>query len=468
MITTTTITDTDTVIQPRRSRIAVIATMFALLGSTFLGTLAQAIPLDERSRRERRRTPVVIAVEKISPTVVSISTEALNRRRSSPWDSLFQRHDRSSPRYRQASLGSGVIIDPKGYVITNEHVIGQADVRRIHVTLTDGRKLPARLVGRDIDNDIALLEVETKTPLPAATLARSDDLMLGESTIAMGNPFGLTGSVTTGILSATGRSIEFRGREVFTDFLQTSAVINPGNSGGPLLNINAEVIGINVAIHSRGPGIGFAIPVRRVREVVRKLLDPRITKRHDLGFEVKAEREDVGVLIARVDGDGPARQAGLETGDRIVAVNGRPVRDWIDFYTRLETLGASANAYDLRLERNRKPVTARVAPRRAKLTLTDREAFRLVGFQFTNLSAGAREQLEIDQGVRVSGVYRGSSAARIGLRNNDVVISIEGYPIADKSEVLELLAKLKSSRLDSLALRLVRQGELYSGKLSLP
>ncbi|HJX28342.1 MAG TPA: trypsin-like peptidase domain-containing protein, partial [Thermoanaerobaculia bacterium] len=200
-----------------------------------------------------RRTPVVIAAEKVSPAVVNISAESMVRE-VDPFFGLF-----FGPQTRQSqSLGSGLIIDPNGIVVTNAHVIEGAS--RIQVTMLDGRELEANVLGADRDADLAVLKVDARG-LPAVPLGQSGDLMIGETVIAIGNPFGLTHTVTTGVLSARGRTVPSeRGERLFTDFLQTDTSINPGNSGGPLVNILGEVIGVNTAIISGASGIGFAIP----------------------------------------------------------------------------------------------------------------------------------------------------------------------------------------------------------------
>jgi len=164
------------------------------------------------------------------------------------------------------SLGSGVIIDPKGYILTNEHVVAKAV--RVKVTLIDNREFEGKVVGADIKSDLAVIKIDSKRPLPYVKMGRSDDLMIGETIVAIGNPFGLKHTVTTGIISALDRTIRASERQVFSDFIQVDASINPGNSGGPLLNINGSLIGINTAIFKEAQGIGFAIPIDKARRIV--------------------------------------------------------------------------------------------------------------------------------------------------------------------------------------------------------
>src|SRR5436190_364291 len=225
-----------------------------------------------------RRSLVVEAVEKASPAVVNVSTEQIVEQRRSPFpfpqDPFFEEffRDFADPRprrFKTTSLGSGVIVAADGTIMTNVHVIERAS--RIHVTLADQRELDATLVGADADADIAIVRVKAGGDLPHIPFGSSAELMIGESVIAIGNPFGLSHTVTTGVVSAVGRSLRDEDR-TYTDFIQTDASINPGNSGGPLLDIKGELIGINTAIYGKAQGIGFAIPVDRAQRVMKDLV----------------------------------------------------------------------------------------------------------------------------------------------------------------------------------------------------
>ncbi|HEX6974403.1 MAG TPA: trypsin-like peptidase domain-containing protein, partial [Vicinamibacterales bacterium] len=218
-----------------------------------------------------RRTPIVVVAHNVLPSVVNIQTEATIRRRAvDPFFDPFGIFGGGERAYTSQSLGSGFVWSSDGIIVTNNHVVEGAS--RITANFNDGTQLPARLLGVDPDSDLAVLRVDGKN-FTAAPIGTSSDLMIGESVIAVGNPFGLSGTVTTGVLSALGRSVpsETQGR-TYTDFIQTDASINPGNSGGPLLNIEGKVIGINVAIYQNAQGIGFAIPVDRAKKVIQDLL----------------------------------------------------------------------------------------------------------------------------------------------------------------------------------------------------
>ena len=297
-----------------------------------------------------RRNAVVAAVEKAGPGVVNISTEQVVVRRSNPFfrfrdpsqDDLFREYFGrfSRPRrFRTTSLGSGVIVDPDGYVVTNEHVVRRAS--KIHLTLGDGRKLEGRLLSSDPDSDLALIKVDGDKPLPTVAMGHSDDLMIGETMVALGNPFGLESTVTVGVLSAKNRSVMLRGQEAYAGLMQTDAAINPGNSGGPLINAEGEVIGVNTMIFSTSGanvGLGFALPINRVRRVAEEII--RYGRRRDPwpGFKVEditALRRDLreqlglqvdqGGIVVNILTSAPAYVAGLRPGDAILAINGEPV-----------------------------------------------------------------------------------------------------------------------------------------------
>ena len=223
---------------------------------------------------------MVEAVEKHSPAVVNLSTEIYENRPVSPFqrqgpdpffDEFFNRFFGPAPerRYRRRSLGSGVLVDRKGHVLTNHHVVLRAS--EIHVTLVSGKEFSASLVGSDPASDLAVLKIELTEDIEPIPMGQSSDLMIGETVIAIGNPFGLSHTVTTGVVSALNRSLQAED-QLYKDFIQLDASINPGNSGGPLLNIHGELIGINTAIHREGQGIGFAIPVDRVRRIMDDLV----------------------------------------------------------------------------------------------------------------------------------------------------------------------------------------------------
>src|SRR5437762_2852878 len=297
-----------------------------------------------------RRSLVVEAVEKASPAVVNVSTEQIVEQRRSPFpfpqapffEEFFRDFADPRPRrFKTTSLGSGVIVAADGTIMTNVHVIERAS--RIHVTLADQRELDATLVGADADADIAIVRVKAGGDLPHIPFGSAADLMIGETVIAIGNPFGLSHTVTTGVVSAVGRSLHDEDR-TYTDFIQTDASINPGNSGGPLLDIKGELIGINTAIYGKAQGIGFAIPVDRARRVMKDLVSYGEVRHAWIGLVVQDLTPELaqhfgvrrGVVVAQVDPKSPAETASVARGDAIVKVDGRDVASREEFEQRID------------------------------------------------------------------------------------------------------------------------------------
>jgi serine protease Do len=296
-----------------------------------------------------RETPTVLAVRQVLPSVVNISTERIVSQAPSPWgvdpfEGMFQDFFREQRELKTTSLGSGVIITADGLIVTNAHVVDRAT--KVQVILADGTAYQAREVAGDRLNDLALLQVEDLPPgrkLQPAVLARPNDLLLGETVIAVGNPYGLGHSISQGVLSAVGRKVYYEGKTLFDDILQTDAPINPGNSGGPLINLHGEMIGINTAIHREGQGIGFSIPLLRVERLLASWLIPERFRDVRLGLiPGLLPRQDGSYAIAveSVMDDSPAAAAGLRPGDEIVAVDGRPTTTLFALSERLWRLAA--------------------------------------------------------------------------------------------------------------------------------
>ncbi|MEJ2097052.1 MAG: trypsin-like peptidase domain-containing protein, partial [Deltaproteobacteria bacterium] len=291
-----------------------------------------------------RRTAVVEAIQRVAPAVVNISSEYEIKTRSNPFsgfamdpffDSFFK--DFFDPGFEQrakrTSLGSGVIIDGKrGFILTNAHVVTKSE--SISVVLKDERAFSAQIVGSDPDSDLAVLKIETKESLPAIAMGRSDDLMIGETVIAIGNPFGFSHTVTTGVVSALNRSVR-TDDAVFHDFIQTDASINPGNSGGPLLNINGELVGINTAIYAKAQGIGFAIPINKAKRIVSDLIQYGEVVLSWTGLILQDLDEQLarylnvpgnkGVIIKAVERPSPAMEAGVQKEDILLSIEGEAI-----------------------------------------------------------------------------------------------------------------------------------------------
>jgi serine protease Do len=376
----------------------------------------------------KRRSAVVEVVQKVSPAVVFIGTEQGVDRRLRGGAQEEPSSERGGARGRSVqSLGSGVLIDASGLVVTNDHVIRGASA--IHVVLADGRELDAEVVGSDAGNDLAVLHVQGKGPFPAARLGTSADLMIGETVVAIGSPLGLQKTVTVGVLSATGRSFKADNDQVFDDFLQTDAAINPGNSGGPLLNLDGDVIGINSAILASAHGIGFAIPVDKVRRIVNELKSFGKMRPAWVGLEAvpltpgvarKAGWERThGVLIAHVHAGSPAALAGVRPGDLVTDIAGSPVADVDDFNARLRGYPARAS-FPLSLFRAGHELILTVTPEKFPSTLVDGLAWERLGLKVST-GKGA---------LVVVSVRHGSQAAQSGLQVGDLVTRLDNTPVA--------------------------------------
>ncbi|HSM93213.1 MAG TPA: trypsin-like peptidase domain-containing protein [Anaeromyxobacteraceae bacterium] len=411
-----------------------------------------ALPRADERPSPNRRTPVVQAVERVRGAVVNVSAEELVRVRvggqpQSMAELLFG-DLLETPRYRKGyavtSLGSGVIVSPEGYVLTNNHVIERGT--RLRVGLLDGREFTARVVGADPSSDLAVLKLQTSERLPYVPAGRSEDLLPGETVIAIGNPFGLSHTVTTGVVSAVHRNFKAGDRMLF-DFIQTDASINPGNSGGPLLDIDGRLIGINTAIlGERNAGIGFAIPIDRARRIADDLIAHGEVREGFLGVSVDdlPAREGArvgatgGVGVTAVDAGSPAERAGVRRGDVVDAVQGSPVGSAEEFRFRVRDLAPGAAAR-LDLSRGGKPLALQVT------------AVELAGARIEQL---VRSRIGIALGeekVRggtllvIRAVDRGSAAARVGLQQGDLVREVNSTEVDGLGEFRRVAGRARRS-----------------------
>jgi serine protease Do/serine protease DegQ len=412
-------------------------------------------------------------VKEVSPAVVNIATQGTVEVGRNPIfdDPFFRRffgEGQRGPRQRQNhSIGSGVIIDAAlGYVLTNSHVVANAD--KIIVTLTDKRQLKAVLIGHDPGTDVAVLKVEPND-LTDLHMADSDFVEVGDYVIAIGNPFGLGQSVSAGIVSALGRT--GLGIEAYENFIQTDASINPGNSGGALVNLKGELVGINTAIIAPGGGnigIGFAIPINMVRQIMDQLIEYGEVRRGRIGVQIQdltpdlAEEfgveHDGGALVAQVMPDSPAARAELSAGDVIIAVNGKAVRSGSDLRNIIGLLRVGSQVR-LRLIRDGVEIgiTLEIGEIQEVRAPASSDVPKLKGAAFGELPKSSPFFGRV-KGVYVVSVVQGSPAWQAGLRDEDVVTSVNRKPVTNPGELMAAASKAGGS----LLLNIIRgDGSLF-------
>ncbi|HEV8269275.1 MAG TPA: trypsin-like peptidase domain-containing protein [Thermoanaerobaculia bacterium] len=429
-------------------------------GSTALAAPPEAAPV-ARPGAEARRSPIVQAVEKIGPAVVNISAERLVRRRSTPFEQFFDFGfpDRRERGYKTESLGSGVLIDASGIVVTNDHVISGAS--KIFVTTSDGHELEADVLGSDADNDIAVLKVVSKG-LRAVKLGTTADLMIGETAIAVGNPFGLSNTVTQGIVSAIHRTVQGESGRTYSDFIQTDAAINPGNSGGALVNVVGELIGINTAIVGGANTIGFAIPVDRVKRIVDDLLRFGAVKPVWLGLRGttvssdrgRASARGIGMKIRSIYPESPAAAAGLARGDVIVSIDGRAVDSREDFETALTSLGPGRQV----------TLGVKSQGRERTATLTTARAPQDLGLEVLQREVGLTVRGGRSGSLVITSVGAGTPAQKSGLERGDEVAAVNGQKVASLEDLSRAVEQ--GFGRSGLVLVVVRGGYAYT--LSFP
>ena len=461
--------------QPRRAQVAVAAANTAIDARWLLVLLAFALLLCLPARARAiapdspRMTPVVRAVQAVAPAVVNItSTHVIEGQRVSPLEQFFGPGFPGLPGFdvpggrrvkqKRVSLGSGVIVDgDKGLVLTNAHVIAGGDEVMVH--LLDGREFTATVKGADPDFDLAVLQIKGAAKLPAVKLGDSGDIMPGETVIAIGNPFGFNHTVTTGVVSALGRTIRNKDG-AFTDLVQTDAAINPGNSGGPLLNIEGVLIGINTAVDTRAEGIGFAIPINKARRVMHDLMSAGRVAPLWLGLDLQdvdsrtamalGLRDAGGVLVTAVFPGSPAAKAGIVTGDIVESINASPVRDRRDY---LDILRNQTTGTSLRLQvlREGGPVKLEATPE----PFSDTDARALLERRW-GFSAAQTAQGVVVRQARADGPAE-------FLRQGDRITAVGSAEIRTMEDFLQAFRKERMS--GQVLLQVVRNGKGYYARL---
>src|SRR5215472_1868178 len=416
--------------------------------------------------------------KRVGPSVVNVSTTQVRKAAAdtpSPFDSddpmsqFWQRFfGGRMPRggsQRQTGLGSGFLIDRNGTILTNYHVVDGA--QKISVTLSDGKTYDAKVIGKDQKTDIAVVKIDAGQDLPAVTLGDSDRLEVGEWVMAIGNPFGLDHTVTSGIVSAKGRQI---GQGPYDNFIQTDASINPGNSGGPLINLRGEVVGITTAIYSQSGGnigIGFAIPINLVKELLPQLRGKGT--RGYLGVLIQKVTPEIadslgmdrgrGALVANVSKDGPAEKAGVKVGDVIIEFDGKEIKDSGDLPIVVARTPVDRKVR-MKVLRDKKELqlTVSVGELKDEEVVASAPEKGELGMTVQRLTPQIAESLGLEkaEGVVVSAVDPGSAADEAGIRRGDVILEVDRKPIRNIDEYKKSLAGVRKGK---GVLLLVRRGE---------
>ncbi len=444
-----------------------LASLGGLPGVVGGASLSHSTPVVEDVRVDA----TVKAVQKAMPSVVNIATETVVETRT-PYDAFVEQYfgHRRRTQERRYSVGSGVIVDESGYILTNDHVISQAS--RIWVKLSEeagGGEYEAIRVVSTSRSDVALLRIEAKAgeKFKAIDFARDDDLLLGETVVALGNPFGLGGSVSRGILSSKSRRPPMQDQKLdVLDWLQTDAAINPGNSGGPLINMKGELIGMNVAVYGEGQGIGFAIPIKRVGEAMADQLTPEAVR--SLWFGARVKPGAIPLVLGSVEPESPAAKAGLQAGDVILRLNGKTARNFIDF-TR-ELLNATASkpvSLQVRQGEQTREVTVNLVPesslfnaelvaRRTGLTLRELTPVEAKGF---GLQLGGFVVTEVEKDHPAAEALQGAIT---------FVQGMDGEPLGGMVRLARLLyGKNKGDKVGFNCAMLYRNGTTRTGVLEI-
>ncbi len=395
------------------------------------GLTGLAVAGDDREDGRRiRRSRVVEMVERVRNSVVNISASQHVKVHRPIFGTFFE--ERHSQRMTN---GSGFVIHKDGYIVTNEHVVARSTDHRVR--FANGQSYDAVIVAIDPQRDLAILRISPESPLVPLKLGRSDDLMVGEDAIAIGNPFGLENTVTRGVLSALNRDLEINGDVIYEDLIQTDASINPGNSGGPLFNILGELIGVNTAVRAEAENVGFAIPVDQLRALMPDMLDITHLYQVEVGIRVFG---DLAEVVELVD-DSPAAKAGARLGDRITGIAGETVLRDVDYYIAM--LGQRAgDTVDVSILRDGQP---------GKLTMQLTEVPKLDGAELAWQKLGMRLKpippavarqfrLRGNEGLVISDIVRGGPAERHGIGTGELLVSLGRYrawPLETVAQLLE-------------------------------
>jgi len=416
----------------------------------------------QRTAAKDWRSGFVEVAKKVKPSVVAIRSERTvtvgpgvgeDFFKGTPFEDFFKQHGGPPAKRKQMGEGSGVIVDAKGYILTNYHVVAGAEKISIH--LFDGRELKGTVRGTDSKTDLAVVHVEA-AGLPGATLGDSDKLQVGEWAIAIGSPFGLEETVTVGVISAKGRS--GLGTGTYEDFIQTDASINPGNSGGPLVNVDGEVIGINAMIIQPGQGIGFAIPINLAKTIMVELIKTGKVIRPWMGIglqDITSDlmkffnlKEKAGALISQVYGGSPAEKAGLKAGDAVIEIDGVKVTNSQDVVREVlkKQVGQKVNFVILR-EGKRTEISLTTAQMPEKIGEREpvKPAREWFGLRVSNVTPDIAKQLGLTktEGVVILGMDPNSVAQRAGLKAGDIILEVNRQKVFNENDYRSVMEKPK-------------------------
>ncbi len=422
---------------------------------------------------QSRRTAVVEAVEKTKRSVVSISSEK-KATSHSRWP--FSAEENQHPRV--SGMGSGVVIDPRGYILTNHHVVDK--VQGIEVQLFDGTSYPARVLQFDPVMDLAVVKIEPQRPLVAVEIGRSGDLMVGETVITLGNAYGYENTVSVGIVSALHRDVTLSDEQVYRNLIQTDACINPGNSGGPLVNIDGELIGINVAVRAGAQGIGFALPIDDVKRVAAELLSSRrlASTWHGLVAREAAKGGKHGVVVSEVQPGSMAESMGFKPGDELVRMGDSPVANIVDFELGMIDVvpGRPANVTirragaESRLALDVKPTPESLIPATGN---PDDLVWRVLGLKIlpVNNDYVAAVSPKLRGGLFVQSVSPGSPAALASIQKGDVLVGMNvgtrHWETIRADNIIYVLRQPETTQTQSAVFYVVRKNEIQPRKITL-
>ncbi len=442
-----------------------------MMGATLVGLMAPVASADLGSRK----TPVSEAVRKAQPSVVSISSE-----KKAASTSRWPFSSEESQRPRVSGMGTGVIIDGRGFILTNHHVVDK--VQGIEVHLVDGTNLPARVIQADKEMDLAILKVDAGRPLAAISIGTSADLMLGETVLTIGNAFGYENTVSQGIVGALKRNVTLSDEQVYRNLIQTDACINPGNSGGPLINIDGELVGINVATRSGAQGIGFALPIDDVKRAATEMMSTRrlALKWHGLVAAEAINPEGRRVVLSEVQSNSPAESAGFRPGDQVVRVGELAVTNALDIERALldaqpgqpTTVIVRRDGKDQEL-----PLDIRSLGRSSNPAATvdaTAQVWRTLGIKVTPVDSGYVQAAssQLHGGLYVESVEPQSPAGRAAILKGDILVGMRNvgtrhWETIRPDNVLYILRQPEVAHSQLLPFYIVRSNSIHQGSMSL-